>query len=119
MVSTPGSDFTECSNGCPTMIVVPAGKFTMGSPDYENGRMKREGPQHDATIGKLFAVGRTAVTFAEWDNCVAAMAYPQVSDNGWGRGDRPATRSTRSQSSTLPPACAAESCLRCGSRVST
>ena len=28
----PGSDFKECANGCPTMIVVPAGKFTMGSP---------------------------------------------------------------------------------------
>ena len=31
----PGSDFKECANGCPTMIVVPAGKFTMGSPESE------------------------------------------------------------------------------------
>src|SRR5262249_9162293 len=28
----PGSDFKECANGCPTMIVVPAGKFRMGAP---------------------------------------------------------------------------------------
>ena len=87
--STPGSDFTECSNGCPTMIVVPAGKFTMGSPDDEKGRMKGEGPQHVVTIAKPLAVGRTAITFAEWDNCVAAMACRKVSDDEWGRGDRP------------------------------
>jgi hypothetical protein len=28
----PGSDFKECANGCPAMIVIPAGKFMMGSP---------------------------------------------------------------------------------------
>ena len=27
----PGDEFTECSGGCPTMVVVPAGKFLMGS----------------------------------------------------------------------------------------
>jgi formylglycine-generating enzyme required for sulfatase activity len=31
----PGSDFKECANGCPVMIVVPAGKFIMGSPETE------------------------------------------------------------------------------------
>src|SRR5215831_2205931 len=87
--STPGSDLTECSNGCATMIAVPAGKFTKGSPDDEKGRMKGEGPQHVVTIAKPLAVVRTAITFAEWDNCVAAMACRKVSDDEWGRGDRP------------------------------
>jgi hypothetical protein len=27
----PGSEFAECTGGCPTMVVVPAGKFLMGS----------------------------------------------------------------------------------------
>src|SRR5437016_6344958 len=31
----PGADFKECANGCPTMMVLPAGKFTMGSPMTE------------------------------------------------------------------------------------
>ena len=43
----PGSDFKECANGCPTMIVVPAGKFTMGSPESEKNRNNDEGPQHE------------------------------------------------------------------------
>jgi formylglycine-generating enzyme required for sulfatase activity len=71
------------------MIVVPAGKFTMGSPESEKGRSGDEGPQHEVTIAKPFAVGKTDITFAEWDICVAAHACPKVSDNGWGRGDRP------------------------------
>jgi formylglycine-generating enzyme required for sulfatase activity len=87
--ANPGSEFKECSKGCPTMIVVPAGKFTMGSPDGERGRSEDEGPHHAVTFAKPFAVSRTAVTFVEWDICVAAGACPYVSDNAWGRGDQP------------------------------
>jgi len=34
----PGSDFKECASGCPVMIVIPSGKFTMGSPENEPDR---------------------------------------------------------------------------------
>jgi hypothetical protein len=87
--SKPGSNFKECANGCPTMIVVPAGKFTMGSPETEEDGSPFEGPQHEVTIAKPFAVGKTDVTFAEWDICAAVGACPKVADNTWGRGDRP------------------------------
>ena len=87
----PRSDFKECANGCPTMIVVPAGKFTMGSPMSDKDRNNDEGPQREVTIGQPFAVGKTAVTFAEWDTCVAAGACPKAEDSGWGRDDRPLT----------------------------
>jgi formylglycine-generating enzyme required for sulfatase activity len=87
--SKPGSDFTECATGCPTMIVVPTGRFMMGSPVTETDRLPTEGPQHEVTIAKPFAVGRTEATFAQWDACVAAGACRNVSDNSWGRGDRP------------------------------
>src|SRR4030088_1478520 len=40
----PGSDFKECANGCPVMIVVPAGNFIMGSPETESGREASERP---------------------------------------------------------------------------
>jgi formylglycine-generating enzyme required for sulfatase activity len=84
-----GSEFTECASGCPAMIVVPAGSFKMGSPATEADRSPNEGRQHEVTIAKPFAVGRTEVTFAQWDACVAAGACRKLGDNSWGRGDRP------------------------------
>jgi sulfatase-modifying factor enzyme 1 len=84
----PGSTFNECANGCPVMIVIPAGKFMMGSPENESGRDASDRPRHEVTIAKPFAVSKFEVTFAEWDACVAAAACPQVQDH-WGRGEMP------------------------------
>jgi len=86
----PMGSFKECDT-CPEMMVVPAGSFTMGSPASEAGRYGNEGPQHLVTFAKPFAVGRFAVTFDEWDACVAdggCNAY-RPADEGWGRGRQP------------------------------
>ena len=72
------------------MVVVPAGSFTMGSPNTEAGRLDFEGPQHTVRIESLFAVGVYEVTFAEWDRCVSAGVWGYLPDDeGWGRGNRP------------------------------
>ena len=86
----PKDSFRECAN-CPEMVVVPAGSFMMGSPENEEQRNNSEGPQHRVTIAKPFAVGRFAVTFDEWDACVAAGGCNGYipPDQGWGRGRRP------------------------------
>ena len=84
----PGSEFKECANGCPMMIVLPAGKFIMGSPENEPDRHASEGPPHEVTVAKPFAVSKFEVTFDDWDACVAAAACPRVPDS-WGRGDMP------------------------------
>jgi len=86
----PDDVLKECDK-CPEMIVVPAGSFTMGSPESEQDRTFDEVPQHKVTIGKHFAVGRFAVTFGEWDACVAdgGCAGHKPADEGWGRGRRP------------------------------
>ena len=87
----PMDRFKEC-DGCPDMVVVPAGNFNLGSPrnEYEM-RGLDEGPQHRVVFSKPFAVGRFSVTFEEWDQCVAEGGcngyHPE--DNGWGRGRRP------------------------------
>jgi formylglycine-generating enzyme required for sulfatase activity len=82
----PGDSFKECSD-CPEMIVVPAGRFLMGSP---SGQGVDEHPQHEVTIAKPFAVAKFALTFDEWDTCAArAGCRRDVSDEGWGRGRRP------------------------------
>jgi len=84
-----GDTFNECDR-CPEMIVVPAGSFLMGSPANELGRSANEGPQHKVTIARQFAVGRYALTFEEWDACVAdggCKGYKP--DDRWGRGRQP------------------------------
>jgi formylglycine-generating enzyme required for sulfatase activity len=82
--------FKECDN-CPAMIAVPAGSFVMGSPASEPQRSADEGPQQEIAIPKMFAVGRTEVSFEEWFACVAeggCNAY-RPGDYGWGAGKRP------------------------------
>lgn len=88
----PGSKFRECKEGCPEMMVVPAGSFVMGSPADEKGRKPNEGPQRTVTIAKPFAVATLKVTYDDWDACVshgACVYSPFVSDASWGRGRRP------------------------------
>jgi len=49
------------------LVLIPAGKFMMGSPDSEQGRIKDEGPQHEVTISKPFYMGVTEVTQAQYE----------------------------------------------------
>ena len=69
----PKDMFKECSI-CPEMVVVPAGIFTMGSPESEPKRNSQEGPQHKVTFARNFAVGRFELTFDEWDACALPTA---------------------------------------------
>jgi formylglycine-generating enzyme required for sulfatase activity len=66
--------FKDCPD-CPEMVVVPAGHFTMGSPAGEEDRYDTEGPQHEVTIGKSFAVGRFAITRGEYAAFVREMNH--------------------------------------------
>jgi formylglycine-generating enzyme required for sulfatase activity len=85
----PKDVFKECDK-CPEMVVVPAGSFDMGSPRDEEGHDPVEEPRHKVTIAQPFSVGRFAVTFDEWDACVAGGGCNRrLSDQGWGRGRRP------------------------------
>jgi formylglycine-generating enzyme required for sulfatase activity len=65
--------FKDCP-GCPEMILVPSGRFTMGSTPEE----ERAGPQEKqlaVTIIKPFAVGRFAVTRDEFAAFVEATGH--------------------------------------------
>ena len=90
---TPGSgqSFRDCPT-CPEMVVVPAGRFTMGSPASESERQNVEGPQRQVTITRPFAVGKFEVTFAEWDSCVADRGCTHTPETSWGRGRQPVMR---------------------------
>ena len=94
----PGSTFRDNLSGGgegPEMVVVPPGRFVMGSPEYEAGRDADEGPQRTVTISYQFAVGKYEISWSEWEACVADYGCdgtgPESSggDNGWGKGNRP------------------------------
>ncbi len=84
----PGSEFKDCA-GCPPMVVVPSGRFVMGSPPDEPGRVDNEGPPHVVTIARAFAVGKYEITFDDWEACVTDRACARADDSGFGRGRRP------------------------------
>lgn len=84
-----GAVIRDCS-GCPELVPIPPGSFVMGSPDGEAGRALNE-TQLPVSFALPFAAGRFAVTFAEWDMCVAGGGcggyHPE--DDGHGRDRRP------------------------------
>ncbi len=57
-------EFRDCPD-CPTMVVVPAGRFIMGSPANEHGRFDAEGPPHAVSV-HAFALGKYDVTSEEF-----------------------------------------------------
>jgi formylglycine-generating enzyme required for sulfatase activity len=82
--TAPGDVFRDCTD-CPELVVVPPGEFVMGSAEspYEK-------PERKIAVPRAFAIGRSEVTFAEWDQCAddgSCKARPD--DHGWGRGNQP------------------------------
>jgi formylglycine-generating enzyme required for sulfatase activity/uncharacterized caspase-like protein len=69
----PGVPFKDCED-CPEMMVAPAGRFTMGSPDSEGGRRDIEAPQRTVEVRSSFAVGRYAITRDQFEAFVKATA---------------------------------------------
>lgn len=69
---SPGQTFRDCAD-CPEMVVIPAGRFVMGSSTAETTRerikeeyLRWEKPQHDVTIRRNFAMGKYSLTRGEW-----------------------------------------------------
>jgi formylglycine-generating enzyme required for sulfatase activity len=81
--------FRECPKDCPEMIVIPPGEFWMGSRDGEGVASER--PRHPVKIDKPFAVGKFAVTWDDWDACVAMRGCQSKSskESPFGRKRQP------------------------------
>lgn len=61
----PGQRFRDCPE-CPEMVVIPPGRFVMGSPATERWRETDEGPQHPVTLANPVALGIGPVTVEEF-----------------------------------------------------
>jgi formylglycine-generating enzyme required for sulfatase activity len=80
----PGAGEPFCDlDGSPEMVVVPAGSFTMGSPETEPERRENESPLHKVTIARLFAVGRHAVTRSQFAAFVKATGHKAEGAYKW------------------------------------
>jgi formylglycine-generating enzyme required for sulfatase activity len=67
------------------LLLIPAGKFLMGSPAHEQARFrmleenplegmfKNEGPQHEVTISRAFYMSRFAVTREQYENVMGKI----------------------------------------------
>jgi len=48
------------------MVLIPAGSFSMGSPESENGRNSDEGPAGEVEISRAFSISTTEVTHEQY-----------------------------------------------------
>lgn len=81
-LGTPLTTEVDCGNGVKLpLILIPAGRFLMGSPPGEEGRFRNEGPQHEVTISRPFYMGRFPVTQVQWGAVMARNRSRFKGDN--------------------------------------
>jgi formylglycine-generating enzyme required for sulfatase activity len=104
--------FQDCRSGtadCPLMVVIPSGRFMMGTDDdvhpprggassgndrsqaVQEAETRAALPRHAVMI-KRFAASAYDVTFDEWQACVrggGCLHNSDPSDANWGRKNRP------------------------------
>ncbi|GAB2179603.1 SUMF1/EgtB/PvdO family nonheme iron enzyme [Dongia sp. agr-C8] len=68
-----GAKVAMCKD-CPEMVSIPAGSFLMGSPESEDDRDEKEGPQTKIDI-RAFAIGKYPVTRGQFAEFIQATGY--------------------------------------------
>jgi len=91
----PGAAFRDCTD-CPAMMVLPSGRFAMGSPPDELQRDADEGPVQDVTFAGPFAIGRHEVTRGQYAAFARATNHADSPQCFSWSGDRLALASGRS-----------------------
>ncbi len=76
----------------PELVSIPAGRYTMGAVKSRDegtmGSITWASPAHEVEVA-AFHLGKTLVTFEQYDAFCAATKRGLPSDSGWGRGRRP------------------------------
>nr|VFK54702.1 MAG: Formylglycine-generating enzyme, required for sulfatase activity, contains SUMF1/FGE domain [Candidatus Kentron sp. TUN] len=68
----------------PEIVVIPSGRFLMGSPEDEKGRHSDEGPQHGVSVVKPFAMSRCEITVGEFRTFVKETNCRTEAEGGVG-----------------------------------
>ena len=95
------TDAFKDGGAAPEVVVIPAGRFVMGSGEHEAGRYSDEGPQHLVSFAKSFAVGKTEVTVGQFRRFVDATGYLTDAERGTLKGSL--TRSTATERWEVAP----------------
>ena len=86
----PDRDPNACAdpadNLAPAMVVIPPGRFKMGSPAKETGRIGDEGPVHNATITRPMALGQCEVSVGQFRRFVSATGYVTAAEKPGAEG---------------------------------
>lgn len=78
----------------PQMVEIKPGTFMMGSPEKEANRTPDEGPQHQVTFSRPFAIGKYEVTVKEYAQFAAATGLKTAPTNDWQGETLPVTNVT-------------------------
>ena len=79
----PGDIIKDCAD-CSELVILPEGRFNMGSPDSEVGRDTDEGPVHEVRIGYKLAVGRFELSRGEFGRFVQDSGYKTEAEQSQG-----------------------------------
>lgn len=84
-----GEMIRDCAT-CPELVVIAAGRFAMGEGSEGLEQQVSLTATQEVTIAAPFAIGRTEITFDDWNQCVEdGGCTSQPADENWGRGRRP------------------------------
>lgn len=78
------NDLLTAGGKGPSLVVIPAGQFVMGSPESEPGRYAHEGPQRTVHFAQHFSLGRTEVTVGEFRKFVESTGYLTAAERNGG-----------------------------------
>ncbi len=67
--------FRDRHGSAPALVVIPTGKFMMGSADSEAGHRHSEQPRHQVTIATGFAMGRDEVSVGQFRTFIDDANY--------------------------------------------
>ncbi|MBU6405425.1 MAG: SUMF1/EgtB/PvdO family nonheme iron enzyme [Proteobacteria bacterium] len=68
-------NFIDRAGSAPTMVVIPAGTFMMGSRPGQPGFRSNQAPAHTVTFSKGFALARSEISVAQFRAFVRATGY--------------------------------------------